>query len=182
MAKDPYRTLGVSPGASDDELHAAYRQLVKRHHPDHNGGSADATRRFQEIQEAYERVKEMRATGAPRARTHTPPPPSRSADADDVAARMADLERELHDARERQERARQAAREAVADATGRPSDEELGYVTTDDSFSKILADARSELSDRLSGAREHPAVRRVADLIDGIDDLASRMSRRPPPD
>ena len=182
MAKDPYRTLGVSPGVSDDELHDAYRRLVKLHHPDHNGGSAEATRRFQEIQEAYGQVKELRSSGAPHAWPggrvrHTPPP--RQA-ADDVASRMADLERELHEAQAAREKARQAARDAVADATGRPSDEELGYVTTDDSFSKILADARSEIADRISGARQHPAARRVADLIDGIDDLASKLNRRPP--
>jgi curved DNA-binding protein CbpA len=181
-SSDPYTTLGVSPRASDDELHAAYRRLVKRHHPDHNGGSQASTRRFQEIQEAYARVKELRAAGAPRtgarARApYTPPPPGRTGD-DDVASRMADLERELHEAQVAREKARQAARDAVAGATGRPSDEELGYVTTDDSFSKILADARSELADRVSEARGHPAVRRVADLIDGIDDLASRLNRR----
>jgi hypothetical protein len=31
------------------------------------------------------------------------------------------------------------------------SDEDLGYITTDDSFSKVLADALDELADRLKG-------------------------------
>jgi curved DNA-binding protein CbpA len=188
MPGDPYSTLGVNAGASDDELHAAYRRLVKLHHPDHNGGSEQATRRFQEIQQAYNRVKELRKQPqqarrrqAPH-RPTSPPPPGTSAAEDDVASRMADLERELHDARTARDRARQAARDAVADSTGRPSDEELGYVNTDDSFSKILSDARSEVADRLSGARQHPAARRVADLIDGLDDLASKFTRRPPQD
>jgi hypothetical protein len=192
MAKgDPYRTLGVSPDASDDELRDAYRRLVKIHHPDRNGGTAEATRRFQEIQDAYDRVEEMRKEAprrrqAPRARqapSRQAPPrqaPPRPADDPDVAARMADLERELREAHAAREKARQAARDAVADATGRPTDEELGYVTTEDSFSKILADARAELADRVSDARKHPAARRVADLIDGIDDLASRFKPRPP--
>jgi hypothetical protein len=99
---------------------------------------------------------------------------------------MADLERELRDAHLARERARQAAREAAADTTRRPSDttrrpsdEELGYVRTDDSFSKILADARAEVSDLFSKAREHPQVTRVNDLI---DELASKLTGEPPPD
>jgi curved DNA-binding protein CbpA len=167
VKRDPYAVLGVSPGCSSEELHDAYRQLVKLHHPDRNQGSPEATRRFQEIQEAYEDLRSRRgpaAAGARATRSHAPPPPDEA-----VEARMADLERELREARAASERARQAARDAVREATGRPSDEELGYVTTDDSFGKILADVRDEVSDWLSGAREHPAVRKVADIIDGLD-------------
>ena len=92
---------------------------------------------------------------------------------------MADLERELREAHEARERARAAARDAARKAAGertfkRPTDEELGYVTTDDSFSKILADARSELSDRLSDAREHPVAQRVSNLIDELEDLLAK--------
>ena len=163
MRRDPYAVLGVPPGASSEELHDAYRRLVKLHHPDHNRGSADATRRFQEIQEAYDDLRSRRPGASARA-TRAQPPPDEA-----VEARMEDLERELREARAANERARQAARDAVREASGRPSDEELGYVTTDDSFGKILADVRDEVSDWLSGAREHPAVRKVADIIDGLD-------------
>ena len=41
MAADPYRVLGVSSGASDAEIKAAYRALVKRHHPDAGGVDGD---------------------------------------------------------------------------------------------------------------------------------------------
>lgn len=164
MSRDPYAVLGVKPGVSTEELHDAYRRLVKLHHPDRNGGSVEATRRFQEIQAAYEEVR----SGKVRPR---PAPPPRRDDAS-VASRMADLERELREARD-------AAREAIRDARGgRPSDEELGYYTTDDSFGKILADVRTEVSEKLSEARKHPAVKRVADLVDGLDDLSSRFGKR----
>jgi hypothetical protein len=94
---------------------------------------------------------------------------------------MADLEREVREAHAAREAAQRAAREATEraareaperaarDRPGRPSDEELGYVTTDDSFGKIIADVVDEIGDRLSGAREHPAAKRVADMIDRLD-------------
>jgi curved DNA-binding protein CbpA len=164
LSRDPYEVLGVKPGVSTEDLHDAYRRLVKIHHPDRNGGSAEATRRFQEIQAAYEEVR----SGKVRPR---PAPPPRRDDAS-VASRMADIERELRDARD-------AAREAIRDARGgRPTDEDLGYYTTDDTFSKILADVRTEVSDKLSDARKHPAVKRVADLVDGLEDLSSRFGKR----
>jgi curved DNA-binding protein CbpA len=163
MTRDPYRVLGVEPGATREQLHDAYRRLVKVHHPDRNGGSAESARRFEEVQEAYEEIGRLRA-----ARPKSPPAAARS-DAS-VEARMADLERELREARATRERAERAARDAVRERPGRASDEELGYVTTDDSFGKIIADIADEVADRLSGAREHPAVKRVADIIDRLDE------------
>jgi curved DNA-binding protein CbpA len=173
---DPYRTLGISPDASDDELVSAFRRLVKLHHPDHNGGSAEAARRFEEVQDAYARIRELRRT-AP----HGDQPPPRVSVDPDIEARMADLDRQVREAHMARERARQTSREAAAQAEERPSDAELGYVTTDDSFSKIFADARSELSGLASQARDHPITQRVADLIDELDELVSPSKRRPPP-
>ena len=167
MTRDPYQVLGVSAGASSEELHDAYRRLVKLHHPDRNGGSAESTRRFQEIQEAYEAVRSGRVRPRPA------PPPRDDAS---VKSRMEDLERELREAHAARERARQAARDAVRETEGRPTDEELGYYSTDDSFGKILADLADEVGDKLSHAREHPAVKRVADLIDGLEGMTSRFS------
>jgi len=53
-AKDPYRLLGVSRGASEDEIRKSYRRLVREHHPDANPDDPGAEERFKEIQHAYE--------------------------------------------------------------------------------------------------------------------------------
>jgi DnaJ-class molecular chaperone len=108
VATDPYHVLGVPCDASPEELQDAYRRLVKLHHPDRSGGSAE---RFLEIQAAYAAVRDRRS-------------------AESVEARMARLERELREAH--------AAREGEE-------------------------------------PRQDAAVRRVTDLIDGLEDLASRL-------
>jgi len=51
--RDLYEVLGVSRQAGAEEIKKAYRRLARRHHPDVNPGSAEAERRFKEIQEAY---------------------------------------------------------------------------------------------------------------------------------
>ncbi len=54
---DPYKILGVSPDASDEEVKRAYRRLAKKYHPDLNPGDAEAARKMQEVNDAYERIK-----------------------------------------------------------------------------------------------------------------------------
>ncbi len=182
----PYQTLGVSPSATDAEVRSAYRRLVQLHHPDHNAGSLESARRFEEVQEAYAQVLRERKAGPP------PPPPRADAPAGpELDKRLQDLERQVKAARERAQRtAERAAREAARAARAadgaarggerkRPSDEELGYYSTEDNFTSIISDAREELSNRLGHAQEHPVARRVTDLIDGLEELASKLDRPP---
>ncbi|MCR5663328.1 MAG: DnaJ domain-containing protein [Oscillospiraceae bacterium] len=57
MVQDPYKVLGVSPDASDEEVKKAYRDLAKKYHPDRNPGNEEAARRMNEINAAYDRIK-----------------------------------------------------------------------------------------------------------------------------
>ena len=57
MINDPYRVLGVSPDASDEEIKKAYRNLAKKYHPDLHPGDAEAERRMNEINAAYDQIK-----------------------------------------------------------------------------------------------------------------------------
>jgi curved DNA-binding protein CbpA len=227
MTLDPYATLGVTRSVSDHDLRAAYRRLVQRHHPDHNGGSVEAARRFEAIQLAYSQIREERqragagaggTTGG--ARRADPghggsgpggarPSGARPAagEPSSIDERLAAIEFELREAQRRREQqlrearlareraaeeARAAAQEAASqtpasgtgedgqEAARRARAEELGYFRTDDSFGKILSDARDELTGRFAHAREHPVVRRVSDLIDGLDEMLAQVDPRRP--
>lgn len=54
MADDYYKTLGVSKGASSDEIRKAYRKLARTNHPDAKPNDAGAAERFKKIQDAYD--------------------------------------------------------------------------------------------------------------------------------
>lgn len=57
MAKSPFDVLGVSPGASKEEITKAYRKLAKKYHPDLNPGDKSAEKKMSEINAAYEAIK-----------------------------------------------------------------------------------------------------------------------------
>ncbi len=63
--KDPYKVLGVSPDASEDEIKKAYKELVKKYHPDQYQESplADvAEEKMAEVNEAYDTIINSRRT------------------------------------------------------------------------------------------------------------------------
>ncbi len=63
---DPYSVLGVSASASDEEIKRAYRELVKKYHPDNYGDNPLAElaeAKMKEINEAYDTVVRMRTQG-----------------------------------------------------------------------------------------------------------------------
>ncbi|MBR6119672.1 MAG: DnaJ domain-containing protein [Oscillospiraceae bacterium] len=65
--KDPYEVLGVSRTASDSEIKSAYRELVKKYHPDNyaNNPLADlASEKMKEINEAYDAITKSRGSGS----------------------------------------------------------------------------------------------------------------------
>ena len=63
---DPYKILGVSRDATDDEIKKAYRELARKYHPDNYANSplADlAEEKMKEINTAYSDIQKARAAG-----------------------------------------------------------------------------------------------------------------------
>jgi curved DNA-binding protein CbpA len=54
LTGDYYRTLGLRPDASAEEIKKVYRKLAMQHHPDRNGGNPDSEERLKEFNEAYQ--------------------------------------------------------------------------------------------------------------------------------
>ena len=69
MVYDPYQVLGISRGASDEEIKKAYRSLSRKYHPDaniNNPNKAAAEEQFKLVQQAYDQImkeKEMGTAG-----------------------------------------------------------------------------------------------------------------------
>ena len=56
---DPYQVLGISRGATDEEIKKAYRKLSRKYHPDaniNNPNKDEAEAKFKEVQQAYDQI------------------------------------------------------------------------------------------------------------------------------
>ena len=65
---DPYKVLGVSPSATDDEIKTAYRNLVKKYHPDRYANAPkevqdQVSEKVKQINAAYDEIKRIRSGG-----------------------------------------------------------------------------------------------------------------------
>ncbi|MDJ0895322.1 MAG: molecular chaperone DnaJ [Alphaproteobacteria bacterium] len=56
--RDFYEVLGVARGADQDSIKKSYRKLAMKYHPDRNPGDAEAERKFKEVNEAYDVLKD----------------------------------------------------------------------------------------------------------------------------
>ncbi len=64
--RNPYDVLGVSAGASDEEIKKAYRSLSRKYHPDanvNNPNKEKAEEQFKEVQQAYQMIMDDREKG-----------------------------------------------------------------------------------------------------------------------
>jgi len=191
---DPHRVLEVSRRATDAEVRAAYRRAVQRHHPDHNGGSPESAKRFEEVQEAYAQIRAQRESGSGRSAAARSGAGAFGKASDTASttdprldARLAAMEAELAAARDAAARARRAASDAARDvrdaargASRRSSDEELGYVSTTDSLSSIVDDTVSGLADRLAAARRRRDAGDLGSTVtdkmaDAFEDIGARL-------
>ncbi|MFC6490847.1 DnaJ domain-containing protein, partial [Nitratireductor sp. GCM10026969] len=64
MKADFYETLSVSRNADEKELKSAFRKLAMKYHPDRNPGDTEAERKFKEINEAYETLRDPQKRAA----------------------------------------------------------------------------------------------------------------------
>lgn len=63
---DPYKVLGISPGATDEEIKKAYRSLSRKYHPDanvNNPNKEEAEEKFKQVQVAYDQIMKQKQQG-----------------------------------------------------------------------------------------------------------------------
>ena len=161
--RDPYRILGLSKGASADEVKRAYRQLVKKYHPDTaisagisaGARSADAKARFQAIADAYKAALADCAARAGQARIDPAP-----AEAARAYAREAD-----HGPDRTQHAHRPAAGKARADRSQTPRADATRETAPDDTAADTAGDTTGDTTgDRPRGPRDFMETLRRAGI------------------
>ena len=149
-AVNPYAVLGVARGADEAQIHAAYRDAVRRTHPD-AGGSAAA---FEAVQEAYEMLRDPAKRGVWDAESPRPRAAPTAANPAFSSSTMEDL---LAESRRLEDEARLAGMPPRHGGTSSPAGE------SGDSVAAILRDAGQQLREVAGeGARElRRRIRRV---------------------
>ncbi|MGA2756796.1 MAG: DnaJ domain-containing protein [Solirubrobacteraceae bacterium] len=136
---DPYAVLGVRRGATDAQIHAAYRAAVRRTHPDAGGSSAA----FEDVQDAYEQLRDAAKRGASPAQA---PPRAGPRPAPAQAPGRSSMEDLLAES----QRLEDEARKLAGMASRRRGEEE-----PTDSVGDVLRDAGAQLRDAADeGVRE----------------------------
>jgi DnaJ-class molecular chaperone len=146
--RDPYKTLGVKRDAGVAEIKAAWRNLAKAVHPDHNQSDPTATERFAEIGRAYETLKD------PQKRSRY-----------DQVIRMAEATNQSPEQTIIQKR--QAAREAaerakVARANAEKVMEELARANAQKAAKAAAANAAAQAAPNTAGSRANAGAQSSA--------------------
>ncbi len=131
--RDPYKILGVKRDAAADEIKAAWRNMAKAAHPDHNQDDPTANARFAEIGRAYETLRD------PRKRSLL-----------DNAVRMAEAKKQEQTIMQQ----RQAAREAAARAKAAQANAERVMEELARAAQKTAAEGSRQQAAAAEGAEE----------------------------
>lgn len=59
---DPWKVLGVTPGADEETVNKAYKTLARKYHPDLNPGDTEAEQKMKEVNAAYDAIKSGKAS------------------------------------------------------------------------------------------------------------------------
>lgn len=95
---DPYKVLGVSPSASDEQIKQAYRELARKYHPDNyiNNPLAElATEKMKDINTAYDLIREQRSRSSSASHGYGEAQSSRSYGSYSGSSQFADIRRLL---------------------------------------------------------------------------------------
>ena len=147
--RDPYKVLGVRRDADDREIKAAWRNVAKAVHPDHNRDDPRAGERFAEVGRAYELLK------------------------DPVKRSLIDRERKMADGKSREQtimQQREAAREAAArEKAAREKAEKLMEELARANAEKAKAAAREQAKAEARAKQTAEAARPTEDAEDMVN-------------
>ncbi|GGG82797.1 J domain-containing protein [Paenibacillus radicis (ex Gao et al. 2016)] len=142
-----YDLLEIPRQATPDQIKQAYRKLAKRHHPDANGGSREAEKRFKEVQEAYETLgdpgkrsayDEQLSAGTHRASGGGPQKTGRTADAGAGAGNKAGADFDINQMSQQFEQFFGFHPKNKADGIGKPLNKKSNPLDTTDLFNRFF--------------------------------------------